>query len=97
MVTYCETMRPSFSAGMNLRWRAARIARSVRPSGNRVMAAMLLTLPFVLYGIFRLLYLMHHHGRTTEEPDILVYKDRPLLACVVLWSVTSALIIALGG
>jgi hypothetical protein len=57
---------------------------------------MLLTLPFVLYGIFRLLFLMHHHGRTTEEPDVLVYRDRPLLVCVVLWGLAAAIIIGLG-
>ena len=36
--------------------------------------AMLLTLPFVIYGLFRVLFLMHHQSgrvQSTEEPDLL--------------------------
>lgn len=56
--------------------------------------AMLLTLPFVLYGVFRMLFLMHHRSGATEEPDQLIWRDRPLLACVVLWGIASAVITA---
>jgi 4-hydroxybenzoate polyprenyltransferase len=58
---------------------------------------MLLTLPFVLYGVFRVLFLIHHGGRVTEEPAVIVYRDRPLLACVALWGVTAATIAAIAG
>jgi 4-hydroxybenzoate polyprenyltransferase len=58
---------------------------------------MLLTLPFVLYGVFRVLYLIHHHGAMTEEPAVIVYRDRPLLACVLLWGVCAATIAAIAG
>jgi 4-hydroxybenzoate polyprenyltransferase len=58
---------------------------------------MLLTLPFVLYGVFRVLFLIHHHGAMTEEPAVIVYRDRPLLACVVLWGVCAATIAAIAG
>lgn len=58
---------------------------------------MLLTLPFVLYGVFRVLYLIHHHGAMTEEPAVVVLRDRPLLACVVLWGVCAATIAAIAG
>jgi 4-hydroxybenzoate polyprenyltransferase len=59
---------------------------------------MLLTLPFVLYGVFRVLFLIHHHdGRMTEEPAVIVYRDRPLLACVLLWGVCAATIAAIAG
>jgi 4-hydroxybenzoate polyprenyltransferase len=58
---------------------------------------MLLTLPFVLYGVFRVLFLIHHHGGMTEEPAVIVYRDRPLLACVVLWGVCAATIAAIAG
>jgi hypothetical protein len=56
---------------------------------------MLATVPFVLYGVFRVLFLMHHRDRVgmTEEVDTLVYRDLPLLACVVLWGVACAVII----
>jgi 4-hydroxybenzoate polyprenyltransferase len=58
---------------------------------------MLLTVPFVLYGVFRVLFLIHHHGAITEEPAVIVYRDRPLLACVVLWGVCAATIAAIAG
>jgi 4-hydroxybenzoate polyprenyltransferase len=58
--------------------------------------AMLLTVPFVMYGIFRVLFLIHHHSGMTEEPAVVVYKDRPLLICVVLWAICAAAIAAIG-
>jgi 4-hydroxybenzoate polyprenyltransferase len=48
-----------------------------------------LTIPFVLYGIFRYLYLVHQkHGG--GSPAALLVTDRPLLACVALWIATVA-------
>ena len=38
---------------------------------------MMLTVPFVLYGLFRYLYLIHVKGET-DPPDVVVLKDRPL-------------------
>jgi 4-hydroxybenzoate polyprenyltransferase len=46
-----------------------------------------LTLPFVLYGIFRYLYLVHQK-RGGGSPAALLLNDRPLLACVALWAGT---------
>jgi 4-hydroxybenzoate polyprenyltransferase len=57
--------------------------------------AMLLTVPFVMYGIFRVLFLIHHRSSMTEEPAVVVYRDRPLLICVVLWAVSAAAIAAI--
>jgi 4-hydroxybenzoate polyprenyltransferase len=56
---------------------------------------MLLTVPFVLYGIFRVLYLIHHRSGMTEEPAVVVYRDRPLLICVAMWGVVAATIAAI--
>jgi 4-hydroxybenzoate polyprenyltransferase len=56
---------------------------------------MLLTVPFVLYGIFRVLWLIHHHGALTEEPAVVVVRDRPLLVCVALWGVVAGTIAAI--
>ena len=56
---------------------------------------MLLTVPFVMYGIFRVLYMIHHHSAMTEEPAVVVYRDRPLLVCVALWGVCAATIAAI--
>ena len=45
---------------------------------------MMLTIPFVIYGIFRYLYLLQvkHYG---GEPEEVLLKDRPLQATIVLW------------
>lgn len=49
--------------------------------------AMMLTIPFVLYGIFRYLYLIHikNEGGSPEEA---LLRDRPLLVSVVLWGLS---------
>ena len=51
-----------------------------------------LTIPFVLYGIFRSLYLVHQK-RGGGSPAALLVTDVPLLMCVALWSVAVALIL----
>lgn len=54
--------------------------------------AMLVTLPFVLYGIFRVLYLIHHRSLETEDPSVIAIRDRPLLICILLWGITAGVI-----
>ena len=53
--------------------------------------AMMLTIPFVLYGIFRYLYLIQikHAG---GEPEEILLKDRPLQVDVALWGLAVLLI-----
>ncbi len=46
--------------------------------------AMMLTIPFVLYGIFRYLYLIQFKGSGGAPEDIL-FSDRPLQATILLW------------
>lgn len=50
---------------------------------------MMLTIPFVLYGIFRYLYLVYQKNEGSS-PDEVLLRDRPLLICVLLWGLTSA-------
>jgi len=50
--------------------------------------AMMLTIPFVLYGIFRYLYLIHVKNEG-GAPDELVFKDRPLLFNFILWGIAA--------
>jgi len=42
------------------------------------------TTPFVLYGIFRYLYLVHQKGKG-DSPESLIIKDKPLLINILLW------------
>jgi len=53
--------------------------------------SMMLTIPFVLYGIFRYLYLIHVKGET-DPPDVVVLKDRALLLDVLLFGVVVFLV-----
>lgn len=50
------------------------------------------TTPFVLYGIFRYLYLIYlrNEGGSPEE---LILRDKPLMAAIVLWVATAVAII----
>ncbi len=53
--------------------------------------AMMLTIPFILYGIFRYLWLINvkHAGGAPEE---LVFTDRPLQVTILLWGLSVLLI-----
>lgn len=50
------------------------------------------TLPFVIYGIFRYLYLVHQKDEG-GNPSRVLLNDRPLLAAVALWTVAVIAII----
>ncbi len=53
---------------------------------------LIFTIPFVLFGIFRYLYLIYHK-RTIEEPTDLILRDLPCLVNILLWLGTIILII----
>lgn len=55
---------------------------------------MMLTIPFVLYGIFRYLYLVHRHLRG-GSPEQVLLTDVPLLIDVILWVATAATVLQL--
>ena len=67
--------------------------RTVREVGTRYLG---LTIPFVLYGIFRYLYLIHQKEEG-GRPERLLFLDRPLLIAVALWAVAVCLIVYLTG
>jgi 4-hydroxybenzoate polyprenyltransferase len=56
--------------------------------------AMMITIPFVLFGVFRYLLLMHRQG-AGEEPDAVLVTDVPILVTVAIWAATCAAILAL--
>lgn len=56
--------------------------------------AMMLTIPFVLYGVLRYQYLVHIKNMGGGPEDALL-TDRPLLLDIILWVITSGVILVL--
>lgn len=52
----------------------------------------LITVPLVLYGLFRYLYLIHVRGEGSA-PDEVLLRDRPLQITLVLWALTFVLLL----
>lgn len=57
---------------------------------NHALAA---TIPFVVFGVLRYLFLVHRR-QGGGAPDELIVRDTPLLACLVLWACTAGAILA---
>lgn len=55
---------------------------------------MMLTIPFVLYGVFRYQYIAVS-GNMCGAPETALYQDKPLLIDVALWVITCVIIMAL--
>jgi len=53
---------------------------------------LILTAPFVLYGIFRYLYLVHQKEKG-GSPTKLLLTDRPLMVSILLWVLSAMIII----
>jgi 4-hydroxybenzoate polyprenyltransferase len=56
--------------------------------------ALIATIPFVVFGLFRYLLLVHRDD-LGEEPENVLLTDRPLVLAVAGWAVTAALVLAL--
>jgi 4-hydroxybenzoate polyprenyltransferase len=57
--------------------------------------AMMVTIPFVLFGIFRYLLLIHRRG-LGEEPENMLLADRAIQANVAIWATVAAIILTVG-
>ena len=59
--------------------------------GENLLAnnAMLLTVPLVIFGLFRYLYLLNN-SQDAESPELLMMRDAPLLVSIVAWLAVSA-------
>ena len=55
---------------------------------------MLITIPFVVYGIFRYLFLIHKR-KAGGDPVQILLRDRPTLLNLALWIITAGLVIYL--
>lgn len=56
--------------------------------------AMMLTIPFVIYGIFRYLYLVHIEDRG-DAPEEILLSDRPLQISILMWGLAIMAIFSL--
>ena len=45
---------------------------------------LIFTMPFVLYGLFRYLSLVHQRGQG-GNPEEMIFRDKPLAATIILW------------
>ncbi|MDQ3673873.1 MAG: UbiA prenyltransferase family protein, partial [Gemmatimonadota bacterium] len=54
--------------------------------------AMMLTIPFVAFAVYRYLVLVYRH-RQGGNPEWLLLRDRPLLAAIAGWAVASVLVL----
>ncbi|MGH7622199.1 MAG: decaprenyl-phosphate phosphoribosyltransferase, partial [Gemmatimonadaceae bacterium] len=54
--------------------------------------SMMLTIPFVLYGIFRYLYLVNVKKEGGSPEDVL-FKDVPIILCIAGWVVTAGVVL----
>jgi 4-hydroxybenzoate polyprenyltransferase len=55
--------------------------------------AMMVTIPFVVFGVFRYLLLVHRQD-LGEEPEEVLLRDVPILACMAAWAVCAAILLA---
>ncbi|MFC1781981.1 decaprenyl-phosphate phosphoribosyltransferase [Planctomycetota bacterium] len=67
-------------------------ARTLEVFGTR---AMLLTVPSVMYGLFRYIYLIYH-GKKGADPTELVCRDVPTLINLVIWVIIAVAVVAKG-
>jgi len=65
--------------------------RTVREVGSTDLKY---TIPFVVYAVFRYLYLVHKRG-LGADPSQLFLRDKPLLVSVILWAIVCGIILYL--
>ncbi len=89
-LTFLDEMNSMVTASTVIAYSLYTFSAPNLPANNTMM----LTIPFVLYGLFRYLYLVHVKGEG-GAPDELILKDIPLLLTVLLWIVSVVLILYL--
>ena len=56
--------------------------------------SMMLTIPFVVYGIFRYLYLIYVKPTPdAESPEEILLTDKPLILNILAWLVTASVVL----
>lgn len=57
--------------------------------------AMLVTLPFVIYGLFRYIYIIYHLQQSADPTEILI-RDVPTIVNLLIWAIISFMIVNYG-
>jgi len=68
------------------------IAYSLYTFTARDSKALMVTIPFVVFGVFRYLLLIHRQD-LGEEPEEVLLRDPPILLCIAAWAVCAAVIL----
>jgi 4-hydroxybenzoate polyprenyltransferase len=68
------------------------IAYSLYTFTARDSKALMVTIPFVVFGVFRYLLLIHRQD-LGEEPEEVLLRDLPILVCIAAWAITAAVIL----
>jgi 4-hydroxybenzoate polyprenyltransferase len=68
------------------------IAYSLYTFTARDSKALMVTIPFVVFGVFRYLLLIHRQD-LGEEPEEVLLRDVPILVCIAAWAVCAAIIL----
>ncbi len=72
---------------------ATLISYSLYTFTARDSKAMMVTIPFVVFGVFRYLLLMHRRD-LGEEPEEVLLRDVPILVCIAGWAACAGIILA---
>jgi len=67
-------------------------ARTVKEFGNRHL---IYSIPFVYYGIFRYLYLVHKYGEG-DDPTMVLFSDNKMQLNLALWAIICVSVIYFG-
>jgi 4-hydroxybenzoate polyprenyltransferase len=68
------------------------VAYALYTFSARDSRALMITIPYVVFGVFRYVLVLHRDGG--EEPDQVLVTDLPILGSVALWAVTCAVVLA---
>ncbi|MDD3363614.1 MAG: decaprenyl-phosphate phosphoribosyltransferase [Syntrophomonas sp.] len=92
-IKYIDQMIGIVTAGLILAYMLYTLSpETVEHFGTK---GLVLTVPFVLYGVFRYLYLIYVKSEG-EDPTKLSYQDKPILITVVIWLIAVIAIIYCG-
>jgi 4-hydroxybenzoate polyprenyltransferase len=54
---------------------------------------MMITIPFVFYGVLRYQFVSRRNPEMAEVPEEAWFRDKPLLICIILWALCSFLVL----